>query len=235
MNAFTTWLTRRNPLLTEAQRRRCERLPKAAALSETALAEQRFVVVDVETTGLNVLRDQVLSIGAVAIEHGAIPFAQQFERTLLRDYQAPGPSVLIHGIAPSEIAAGDDPVEVLLDFMEFVGDSPLLAFHAGFDQRMLARALKESLGYKLQHPFLDLAELAPMLCPQVRLHNPGLDDWLGHFGLQVQQRHNACADALVSAELGLILFNRAHRQQLDSPAVLARRLSNWRRRQAHSI
>lgn len=235
MNAFTTWLTRRNPLLTDAQRRRCERLPRAAALSVAPLNTQRFVVVDVETTGLNLHRDQVLSIGAVVIDQGAIHFAKQFERTLQREYQTPGPSVLIHGIAPSEIAAGDDPAEVLLDFMEFVGNSPLLAFHAGFDQRMLTRALKESLGYKLPNPFIDLAHLAPLLCPQVRFPNAGLDDWLEHFGLQVQQRHNASADALVSAELALILFNRARRQQLDSPDLLARRVSNWKRRQAHAL
>src|SRR5690606_4699445 len=77
MNAFTTWLTRRNPLLTDAQRRRCERLPRAAALSVAPLNTQRFVVVDVETTGLNLHRDQVLSIGAVVIDQGAIHFAEQ--------------------------------------------------------------------------------------------------------------------------------------------------------------
>src|SRR3546814_9088763 len=97
---------------------------------------------------------------------GAIDFSQQFERTLQCDKQKLGPSVLIHGLAPSEIAAGSDPAEALLAFMEFVGDSPLLAFHAPFDSHMLGRALKDYLGYRLQHAFLDVADLAPMLCPQ---------------------------------------------------------------------
>ena len=95
---------------------------------------------------------------AVVIEDGAVDFSQLFERTLQRAETKLSPSVLIHGLGPSAIAAGSDPVDALLDFMDFVGDSPLLAFHAPFDQHMLCRALKDSLGYRLQHSFLDVAE-----------------------------------------------------------------------------
>ena len=237
MNSLATWFGWRNTTsLTDSQQQRCDSLDEPARLGDQLLSEQRFVVVDVETTGLNLNRDQVLSIGAVVIDKGGIPLGQQFQRTLMREYQTPGPSVLIHGIAPSEIAAGDDPVEVLLDFMDFVGDSPLLAFHARFDQQMLSRAMKESLGYKFRHPFLDLAEMAPMLCPQLGKTQTALDEWLELFGLQVQQRHNACADALVSAELALVLFNRAERQQLETVGRLAERMRSWQRRQnAHSF
>ncbi|MDP2146607.1 MAG: 3'-5' exonuclease, partial [Pseudomonas sp.] len=131
---------------------------------------------------------------------------------------------------PSAIAAGCDPAEALLDFMDFVGDSPLLAFHAPFDQHMLGRALKDSLGYRLTHPFLDVADLAPMLCPQAHIREAGLDDWIAHFNLQVGERHHASADALATAELMLILFSRARQQGLDSPAALQQRLSQWKRR-----
>jgi DNA polymerase-3 subunit epsilon len=120
--------------------------------------------------------------------------------------------------------------------MEFLGASPLLAFHAGFDQRMLGRALKQTLGYRLRHPFFDVAELAPLLYPQANIQHGGLDDWTDYFGLQVQQRHHASADALVTAELALILFSRARQQQLDSLLALEQRLAGWRRRQqAHSL
>ena len=63
------------------------------------------------------------------------------------------------------------------------------------------------------------------------IRNGGLDDWVEYFGLQVLQRHNASADALVTAEIALILFSRAHRQGLESPAALASALSRWQRRQ----
>ena len=224
------WLRAAKPQLDATQQRRLAQLPKPAPLSEDALRSQRWVVVDLETSGLNLNRDQVLSIGAVVIEDGAVDFSQLFERTLQRPETKLSPSVLIHGLGPSAIAAGSDPVEALLDFMEYVGDSPLLAFHAPFDQHMLSRALKDSLGYRLTHPFLDVADIAPLLCPEAPLREAGLDDWIKHFHLEVGERHHASADALATAELMLILFSRARQQGLDSPALLQQRLSQWKRR-----
>jgi DNA polymerase-3 subunit epsilon len=119
--------------------------------------------------------------------------------------------------------------------MEFVGDSPLLAFHAEFDQRMLARALKLSLGYRLQHGFFDVAEIAPLLYPKANLPHAGLDDWTQHFSLQVHQRHHASADALVTAELALILFSKARQQGMDTLPALQQHLNSRRRQRAHSL
>jgi DNA polymerase-3 subunit epsilon len=235
MSLFS-WLRPNSPTLTAGQQQRLVQLMSAPELGECSLREQRWVVVDLETTGLNLTRDLVLSIGAVVIEDGAIDFSQQFERTLQRVEHTLSPSVLIHGLAPSAIAAGSDPVEALLDFMEFVGDSPLLAFHAPFDQHMLGRALKDSLGYRLQHPFLDIADMAPLLCPKAHIREAGLDDWIDYFKLQVGERHHASADALATAELALILFSRARHQQIHSPLNLQQRLSQWKRRkQVHSF
>jgi len=228
------WLRPGTPELDPATRQRLARQPKPAPLGVCTLREQRWVVLDLETSGLNPNRDQVLSIGAVAIEDGAIDFAQQFERTLQRPLLKTNASVLIHGLGPSALAAGCEPAEALQDLLDFIGDSPVLAFHAPFDQRMLARALKESLGYRLQSPFLDVAELAPMLNPDTVLREAGLDDWVARFGLQVEERHHASADAQVTAELVLILFSQARRQQLDSPLQLEQRLRGWRRRKVQS-
>ena len=230
MSLFS-WLRAATPTLTLEQQQRLAKLPEAPTLNDCSLREQRWVVLDLETTGLNLNKDLVLSIGAVVIEDGAIDFSQQFERTLQRHAHKLGPSVLLHGLGPSAIAAGSDPVDALLDFMEFVGDSPLLAFHAPFDQHMLGRALKDSLGYRLQHKFLDVADMAPMLCPQAHIREAGLDDWINWFQLQIFERHNASADAMATAELALILFSRARAQQIDSPSQLQQRLSQWKRRQ----
>lgn len=229
------WFTGRSPTLTDAQLQRRQNLPAAAPLDERSLQQQRFVVLDLETSGLHMRRDLVLSIGAVVIENAAIDLSQQFECTLQREGHQASASTLIHGIAPSEIAKGDEPADALLAFMQFVGDSPLLAFHAEFDQRMLARALKQSLGYRLQHAFFDVAEIAPLLCPTASVGSAGLDGWTQHFGLQVQQRHHASADALVTAELALILLSKARQQGLDSLPRLLQQLNSRRRQLAHSM
>ena len=65
------------------------RLPASAALDERPLSAQRMVVVDLETSGLNLQRDQLLAIGAVVIEDGAIDLSQQFECTLCQPGHRP--------------------------------------------------------------------------------------------------------------------------------------------------
>ncbi|SDT57718.1 3'-5' exonuclease [Pseudomonas granadensis] len=230
MSLFS-WLRPAGPSVSAQVQQRLTQLPVVTELSECTLREQRWVVLDLETTGLNLNKDRVLSIGAVVIEDGAIDFAQQFERTLQCRELKISPSVLIHGLAPSAIAAGSDPAEALLELMEFIGTSPVLAFHAPFDQHMLGRALKEHLGHKLQHVFLDVADIAPLVCPQAQIREAGLDEWIEWFKLEVFERHNASADALATAELALILFSRARAKQIHSPRNLQQRLSQWKRRQ----
>jgi len=230
MSLFS-WLRPASPVVSADLQQRLAKLPALAGLSECSLREQRWVVLDLETTGLNMSKDRVLSIGAVVIEDGAIDFRQQFERTLQCRELKLSPSVLIHGLGPNAIAAGSDPAEALLELLEFIGDSPVLAFHAPFDQHMLGRAVKEHLGHKLQHVFLDVADIAPLLCPQAQIREAGLDEWIEWFRLEVFERHNASADALATAELALILFSRARAQQIHSPLNLQQRLSQWKRRQ----
>ena len=235
MKSWFSWLSRSKPsTLSEAQLARRAALPLAQSADNRPLHEQRFVVLDLETTGLNVNRDKVLSLGAVVIEDGDIHLGSQYEATLQGDHKI-SESILIHGLAPSVIAAGMDPPEALLDFLDFLGGSPVIGYHAPFDQRMLSRALREVLDYDLRHTFIDLAEVAPMLFPEAGIHKGGLDAWVEFFGLQVLARHSASADAQVTAELALILFNRAQRQGVDSLFTLQQQLHGWRSRQQHSF
>ena len=225
---------RKSPPLREEDALRLATLPVYIA-SEQPLDQQRFVVVDLETSGLNTLKDKILSIGAVTIDQSAIALGQQFSCTLRRTNHAVSESVLIHHIPPSEVAAGVRPENALLSFMEYVGSSPLLAFHASFDQRMLVREMDDAFAYPLRHAFYDVAEIAPLLYPEHGMRTPGLDDWVKFFNLQVLQRHNANADALVTAELMLILLKRAKQQGIHTLADLDISLKNWRRRQQSAL
>ena len=171
----------------------------------------------------------------MTIENSAIALGDQFSCTLRRANHAVSESVLIHQIPPSEVAAGIRPEKALLGLMEYVGSSPLLAFHANFDQRMLVREMDDAFAYDLQHAFYDVAEIAPLLYPEHGMRKPGLDDWVKFFNLHVLQRHNASADALVTAELMLILLKRAAVQGIHTLAELDLSLQNWRRRQQSMI
>lgn len=225
---------RKSPALRESDALRLAALA-APIPGQQPLDQQRFVVVDLETSGLNTLKDKILSIGAVTIENSAIALGNQFSCTLRRANHAVSESVLIHQIPPSEVAAGMRPEKALLNFMEYVGSSPLLAYHASFDQRMLVREMNDAFAYHLRHPFYDVAEIVQLLYPEHNMRNPGLDDWVSFFGLQVLQRHNASADAMVTAELMLILLKRAERQGLKTLEDLDMSLQNWRRRQQNTL
>ena len=234
MSLFDFLFGRKRPQLSSEQQARLRRLPHRVQMKPTPLSQQRFVVLDLETTGLNINRDIVISIGAVAIEDGAVQMSQQFECTLRREVKV-NEAVLIHGIAPSALANGEPPADALLSFMEFAGDCVMLAFHSPFDQRMLERALKAELGYKLEHPFLDVADLAPMLFPEVLSRRTDLDHWMEYFGVEIEQRHHAAADALATAEIALILLNRAHRIGVTHTEDLGNRLRFWQRARKASL
>lgn len=221
----------RPPTLSAEQTRRLATLAAPVPLGSTPLARQAWAVVDVETTGLHPQKDQLLAIGAVALDGQTIPLGQGFECTLAANWSKPGPSVLIHGLSPSAVARGTPPAEALLGFLEWLGGRPLLAFHASFDQAMLSRAIKLTLGVQWDAPFIDLAQVAPLLCPDLAAHNLSLDDWAGQFGLLTGERHNASADALLTAELALMLFSRARRQGLTTPSALVEALARWHRLQ----
>ena len=77
MSKFT-WFSGRGPALTQLQLERRCKLAEPCALDERPLHQQRLVILDLETSGLNMRRDQLLSIGAVVIDNGAIDFSQQF-------------------------------------------------------------------------------------------------------------------------------------------------------------
>lgn len=73
-------------------------LPTPRRPDNQPLAAQRLVVLDLETTGFNTAKDQVIAIGAVAIEHLAIPMRNQFDLILRRPELDIRETVLIHGI-----------------------------------------------------------------------------------------------------------------------------------------
>ncbi len=61
------------------------------------------------------------------------------------------------------------------------------------------------------------------------IHRGGLDHWLDYFHIDIPQRHHAAADAMATAQIALILMNRARRLGLESMDDLAHRLRCWQR------
>ena len=71
MSLFS-WLRPASPVVSADLQQRLAKLPALAELSECSLREQRWVVLDLETTGLNMCKDRVLSFGAVGLDYAAL-------------------------------------------------------------------------------------------------------------------------------------------------------------------
>ena len=186
----------------------------------------RWVVLDVETTGLDTRHDRLLAIAALALRVDGvatprIDFADSFEAVLRQTAAAADKdNILLHGIGVGEQRAGQAPAEVLAAFEQWAADAPLIAFHAAFDQTMIQRAMKDVLGRTLANPWLDLEPVADVLHPGLGGH--ALDDWLAHFGIECAVRHQAAADTLATAELLLRVWPAARAQNATGFTQLSR-------------
>lgn len=193
--------------------RQAERMAHWAALPEAdrsaSFEQTRYVVVDVETTGLNMMADTLISIGAVGVVNGRIVLADSFSVVLQQNQSSDRENILLHGISGSEQREGMQPADALLTFLEFLGKDPLVAFHVTFDESMIRRAMRQYLGFSFRHPWLDLAYVMPSLFPSLMHSHRVLDDWSGHFDIRNSARHNAAADALATAQLLLIAMAEA--------------------------
>jgi len=178
----------------------------------TPLADLRFVVVDVETTGLYPYADRLISIGAVDVCGGRLRLDSGFEVVLRQPQPSDRANILIHGIDGTTQLGGAEPRTAMLQFIEHAERAPLVGFHAGFDRTMIDRAGREALGCVPLNPWLDLAYLAPALLGDAadRTLPQGLDGWMERHGIENHSRHNALSDALATAQLLQIVLARAY-------------------------
>ncbi|OHC90936.1 MAG: DNA polymerase III subunit epsilon [Sideroxydans sp. RIFOXYB12_FULL_59_6] len=180
----------------------------------------RYVVVDVETTGLNLMTDTLISIGAVAVVGGRVVMGDSFSVVLQQQQSSGKENILIHGISGSVQREGMLPADALLDFLEYLGDAPLVAFHVAFDETMIKRAMRQYLSHNFKHPWLDLAYVMPALNHDLVRSHRVLDDWIARFGIRIAARHNALADALATAQLLQIAQSQARRREIADYAGL---------------
>ena len=181
-------------------------------------ARARYVVVDTETTGLDMRRDRVIAIGASAVSARWLPLSDCFATVLRQDKASTNANILIHGIGGQMQLSGIEPRTGMLDFLDYLGDAPLVAFRAEFDRTMLTRTLKSILGVPFHHPWIDLAFLLPALFHGTECNT--LEDWLGYFGIAPAARHQALSDAFATAQLLQIVLHAADRHGMGNAGLL---------------
>jgi len=167
----------------------------------------RYVVLDLETTGLSHTRDRIVSIAALRVVDGRIPLGDAFSSLLNPGRSIPPSSIRIHGIVPSMVAGAASFAEVLDQFLRYLGTDILVGYHVRFDLYFLDIYMKQHYGFPLQNLALD----ASLMCKKIvtpqhmgsytRRHrgDPSLDAMAQHFDIEIEQRHTALGDALATA------------------------------------
>ena len=166
---------------------------------------ERWLVLDVETTGLDAQNDQMLAIAAMAVRVDwrarriALQPGDSLAVNLRPTRVSDKANILVHGLGVGAQRQGLDPAAAMQAFEQWAQGAHLVAFHASFDRAMLQRYAREHLGQPLKHEWLDIAHLCRVSHPQVKAR--ALDDWLAHFNIACVARHEANADVMAECDL----------------------------------
>ena len=219
------WLARlfsRRAALTPEQQRRLDAWRALPNPPDVPASEARWVVIDVESSGLDPRRDSLIAVGAVAVVARRIALGQSYYRVLRQELPSATDNILVHRIGGSEQLEGADPREALIGLLEFAGKAPCAGYNAPFDAAMLERAAHTWLGERLRLTWLDLAWLAPAVARGTAGPRQALDVWLEAFGIPSAARHNALGDALATAQLLLVLERKAAEHGLRTIPALSK-------------
>ncbi len=180
-------------------------MPRASRLTD--LARMDAVVIDTETTGLDVMQVRIVQISGVRFSNGRVLTDQTFDSLVNPGVPIPPASTAIHGITDAMVADAPPFAAVKPAFDAFRGDAVLIGQSVGFDLAVLLRETRR-LGQRWQPPrFLDTKLLAAALDPQAA--ELGLDELAKALGVTIGvDRHTALADALVTAEVFARLLPR---------------------------
>jgi DNA polymerase III subunit epsilon len=215
---------RSRPISAAASAYKRARLPSPG----TPWREARYAVVDLETTGLDPRRDEIVSFASIPIDSGRVVVGQA--RTgIIRPTRMPdAETIRIHGLRRIDLADAPTLPELRDLILESLSGRVLVAHAAWVEHGFLSAALKP-VGIRLAEPVLDTAALARHVLAPEALPDKGtvpLSDAARGLGLPVHSPHVAEGDALTTAQLFLALgthLERIEPQTVGSLARLSRR------------
>lgn len=164
--------------------------------------DNKFVVLDTETTGFDVKKDRILSIGALVLRHQTIQPQQAFE-VFLEQARYTAETVKIHGILKRDEQGKITELEALKKILETLKNGILVAHHTGYDVAMLNNALQRNGLPKLKNKTLDTSRLYHKTLSKAKQKesegHSTLDDLAKIYSITKKDRHTALGDAYITA------------------------------------
>ena len=163
----------------------------------------KFVVFDIETTGLKKGIDKVTEIGAVKIENGKI--TERYGTFVNPQIPIPEKIVELTSITDDMVADAPTIDKVLPEFFEFCKDCVLVAHNADFDTGFI-RLEAQNCGIEYNFPHMDTMQLARSLYPELGNHK--LSTLTKHLKVILENHHRAVDDAKATADILLKMFQK---------------------------
>lgn len=176
-----------------------------------AFAETDFVVFDLETTGAKSPPCRVTEIGAYRVRGGKI--VEEFQTLVNPETTIPAFITQLTGISNQMVRNAPKFREIAADFLDFIGDSVLVAHNAMFDMRFLNHEIARVYeNYRVANPSLCTVRLSRRLNQNVENHR--LKTLADYHRVALVNHHRAGDDARATAHIFMILL-----EQLQSHGV----------------
>ena len=176
---------------------------QARAAGGTEERMNRYVVLDVETTGLSVLRDRVIEIGAVLIGEGRI--VAEYDTLIRIDIPIHWAAQRVHGISTEMLRGCPEPETVWPEVARFMGESIVVGHNVRFDLGFIHRELARC-GLAIRNRSKCTVHLSRKLLPELPNHR--LETVARHLLGELPQEcrlHRALDDARLTAQVWLAL------------------------------
>jgi DNA polymerase III epsilon subunit-like protein len=201
-------------------------LSEAKALQQ-ALANARFVVLDLETTGLSAKRNAITEITAIVYQNGQ---PKEMYSTLVQPKE-PIPQEVeeLTGISNEMVRNAPPLVMVLNDLLRFVGSTPLVVGHnVNFDLQFLREKCRETGLLNGEAVFSNARAVCTKMLAQKVM--PGLPSYEGivvatQCGYHNNNPHRAEADVRMAGAILFALIERLqHQPERTAPITTVQQL-----------
>ena len=180
------------------------------------LEKLEFVIFDTETTGLEPASAELTEIGGFKVVKNDI--SSIYSSLIKTEKPIPPEITKLTGIDDALVKDFPPAKEVLEKFLEFIGDSILIAHNADFDMSFLRHNVKKFLNKEINNDVVCTVKLSRFLLPTLtnhKLHTVGQ-----HFGLKVENRHRAIGDVELTFQIWKKFIPLLQEQGIKSKADL---------------
>jgi DNA polymerase-3 subunit epsilon len=161
----------------------------------------KFSVVDVETTGLNIFKDEIISVAIVPMHGTKILVGDSFH-TYIKPEKFDLKSMRIHGISPNTLENAPTFDSIAKKLHEKIRDSIIVGHAVEIDYDFLKKSFKKSK-ISFNPKKIDIALLEKWLSDRLgdRCTDLSLDSLIKSYNLSSRFRHDALADAFLTAQI----------------------------------